>query len=554
LAPERQTTRRILVSVAVAIAGAVLYAPSIDNDLVFDDAFLLLQDGRITEPGRLGELWTGDYWPDERPSYNYRPLTSTTMALLARLGGTAPQRVTNLILHALCAALAVVLATELGLSLRHSALVGALFAVHPVHSEAVYLIVGRSELLATALSLAFLLGVLRQWHGIWLALFFLLAVLSKESTLILPAAGLLLYRFRNRDEPLRVFMQFASRLAGWTAPVVVAVFAVRWAIFGRLLTPTGYVLPLYNPLADLAWGPRVLNALWTQVLYLKAMVWPAHLSADYSLAHIELLDLPWDPRLVLALGLPIGFGVLLIARRTRWTLTVVGLSFVFLTILPASNILFRIGVMFGERLAYLPLFGFCLLVAAGARTLESVGGFRRRHGRFAIVALAGIVLTLSAARSLVRDRDWQTDDAFTTAAVRDAPNSAFAHGLRFLHLSRVGDDLAAERHVLRAVEIYPAYFDAWVSLAQHLTKQNRITEAIAAYETAAREVSRRPPDAHEAGRYHAHAASLRVFVGDLDGAAGSVKAAEAWLPPDDPQLQAVREVLRSRGHRQDNGP
>ena len=75
--------RPSLVALAVVIAAAVVpYLPSLDNDLVFDDRFLIGQDERVTEPGHLGEIWVTDYrngeWIDARKAH-YVPGKITPM-------------------------------------------------------------------------------------------------------------------------------------------------------------------------------------------------------------------------------------------------------------------------------------------------------------------------------------------------------------------------------------------------------------------------------------------------------------------------------------------
>ena len=144
---------------------------------VYDDAHLVAKDPRVNEPGHLGKIWMSDYWPAERPSYNYRPLTTTSFAIVDLLG--LDQRLVNIILHAACSVLVFYLILTLGFTSIPAAFAGALFALHPLHSEALYLVVGRGELLATSMGLLFLLGFIRKCHPLLLLLLFTVALFAK---------------------------------------------------------------------------------------------------------------------------------------------------------------------------------------------------------------------------------------------------------------------------------------------------------------------------------------------------------------------------------------
>ena len=134
-----------------------------------------------------------------------------------------------------------------------------------------------------------------------------------------------------------------------------------------------------------------------------------------------------------------------------------GFLFLFFAALPTSNLLFPTGTIFAERLAYLPSAGLCLIAASwivgGARDF---GAVRRSRARLFVT-----VTLLLAARAVVRNPVWANDEALFTNLIRVSPDSAKAH-YDFAYMSAENGNMRrALAHYSRAIEIYPAYWDAW---------------------------------------------------------------------------------------------
>ncbi len=144
---------------AIVAAIALLYAPSLAYPFVWDDVPLVLENPRLATPGALSihdafTSTTGGHW---------QPLTWGSYALdVAIAGGPDPRtmRCTNVGLHAVCALLVYVLATQLlaraGLGPAPWAAVAAAaaFALHPLRVESVVWITERRDVLSSALLLA----------------------------------------------------------------------------------------------------------------------------------------------------------------------------------------------------------------------------------------------------------------------------------------------------------------------------------------------------------------------------------------------------------------
>ncbi|HZE88435.1 MAG TPA: hypothetical protein VE404_02750, partial [Verrucomicrobiae bacterium] len=181
-----ETDRTRLAPLLVALLAVAVYAGAVRNGVVRDDYYIVAHNPLVTGERSPWLIPVSHYWAGTDGTGDlYRPLTIASYWLNARVAGMAPWsfHLVNVLLHGLAAALVTVLALRLTASLAAASVAGALFATHPVLSEAVASIVGRADLLAAI----FVLGAwrLRDRRGISLLLFGL-GLLSKESAIVLP--------------------------------------------------------------------------------------------------------------------------------------------------------------------------------------------------------------------------------------------------------------------------------------------------------------------------------------------------------------------------------
>jgi tetratricopeptide (TPR) repeat protein len=468
------------------------------NGFVFDDLLIIRDNPSIRSLAGIPGLFTENYWGDWTDKGLYRPLVIATYALNYAAGGlhTAGYTGVNLLLHAGVTLLLVVLAVRLGASRAVAASLGLLFAVHPVHTEAVTGLVGRAETLAALAVVAALLAhrrahaassfsSARRWR-LGAAACFLLALLSKENAIafivIAPIMDWLLpVRRRTSDEEQRGSRWSDGRLRADLVAygVVIAVYLVaRMAALGALTGGIETTTPLNNPLVARTgatalgnvYGAGPVQAKLTAIAvlgeYARLLLWPARLSCDYSYDQLALVGSPVDARFALGLlllVLVIG-GVLWLRRRVP--LAAFGLALLAVTFAPSSNLPITIGTICGERLLYLPSAGFLLAVAALGEQMVCTRGSTAR--RVALAALV-VLVALGAVRSWARNPEWRSPLSLWESAARAVPRSAKAHaeyGRALLdesdRLEQLGDGERARpmfadaiSHLERALEIYP---------------------------------------------------------------------------------------------------
>lgn len=429
---------------------------------VFDDRVLIVdnQSLHIQSLGQLAHIWKSGYWPDNRGLELYRPVAQTLWALIWASGGGSHPALFHAIGLALGAAV-VLLLYRLLLAVeippRTAFIAAMLFALFPIHTDAATSVVGSAELMAAAFSLGALLFYYRNqpWPALIL---FAFAVFSKESAAAFAALPL---AFPRKGAGFR-----HSRLAGGGAAVIIA--AALWA--HQAVSRSSQIPAIDNPAALLDSGRRILTALWVQCLYVSKTLAPIVLSADYSYKQISLVMGLADWRAWAGLALAAG-ALFLARRRPEFRPPVLAYAILFS---PTANILFPIGTIMGERLAYAPTLGLALALAILLAP--------SRHWKTVLVAVALIF----AARTAVRNLDWLNAPRFYTKLAETSPASAKSHYSIGVQLAAGGNDAAAIEAYDRAIAIFPAYGEAYRNRGNALARLGRREEAMASYRACLR--------------------------------------------------------------------
>jgi len=472
--------------VALAALGAALYLNALNNEFLFDDIAIILSDPRVQQ-GRIGELLTGNYWFLPSADRLYRPLVSTSYALNWALSKEPwAFRLPNLLIYAATCVVVFQLAREVFGSLAVGLIAGVFFAVHPIHTEPLNPIIGRADLAATLLMLlaAWLTwrdgsGAARGWRGPLLATACFAAALGcKENAITLIGLVALLDWWRWQADPTGREPQWLRRriLRAYLPMILISLgyLVARRLAVGTIVNDPSFIDPWDNPIARpthyLADGDSVWLARWATPLavFAKAaglLVWPAHLCYDYSYKAIELVGRVRDARLWCGLG---WLALLALAawasyRRRRAVLLAIGFALIPYSLV--SNIPIVIGTIFGERLLYTPSVGVCMLAGAlGGAWLRRFREDPRRTVRLATgLGLAALALAAvgSAARTILRNRDWRTNETVALAAAKVNPTSCKV--LAALAAKAINDQRfeLALRYCKQAIEIAPGYWPPW---------------------------------------------------------------------------------------------
>jgi protein O-mannosyl-transferase len=425
-------TRHWLAMAALCLVTLLAYSNSFSAGFTFDNKGLLLQDPRIREASaqNLERILQRTYWWPYGESGLYRPLTTLTYlfnyAILGNGDQPAGYHWINFLLHAANVLLVYALALRLIREFWPSVFLAALWAVHPVLTESVTNMVGRADLLA---GMALLGGFLiylksaesqgwRKWAWLaGLAGVTTLGVFSKESAATILGV-IVVYEL----------IWWKERRKGWALSLgciavllaLEAMWYARAAVFSRL---PATLFPFWdNPLVDASFWTAKLTAIKVIARYLGLLVWPAHLSCDYSYAQIPLATgspHDWLAWLVVA---AVAAAVVWTYPRNRTVFFLACAAFV--AFLPTSNLLFPIGTIMAERFLYLPAIALAACIVLGVYAIA------RRTGRAGLAPVAlCLIIAACAVRTWARNSDWQDDLSLASAAVADSPNSYKSHKL-----------------------------------------------------------------------------------------------------------------------------
>ena len=509
---------------AVAIVAALVYANSVVNGFVLDDRFVVNDNPLVHHISGLWRAWVTPYWPPVHPAGQYRPLTIVSFTLDWVLSGGDARwfHAMNVLWHAAASVIAWALLRRL-LS-PAGALLGALiFAVHPVHVEAVSNVVGRSELMAATFALATLVAHSRRhWSAIP---FFLLALASKESAIVTLGLAVAWDVVVERDA--RVALRERRWLyAGYLAGVAALAVALAIVFSGRRFVDVA-VLWLN---ADT--GVRLLTMLGVVVHYVRLMIAPTSLSADYNPRVINLehsLSVPVLAGAVILFAWALGLA--LAWRRSRPA--AYGLLWFPIAVSPVSNVLFASGIVLAERTLYLPSVAIALL---GGLALER---FAARRTALALAG-AGAVLLLFGARTWTRTPVWRSNRVLILTTADEVPQSYKIHHRMAGILMNLRDTVTANKEYALATHLFAGDPYLYREVAEAALQQRDPRRALAALDTA---IQLMPDHASP----HIRRGDARFMLGDWTGAIEAARRGYALAPDSLRAMVIVATAQRASG-------
>jgi hypothetical protein len=444
-APWQRAPGTMVAALLIAAAIGASYLSSLGASFQFDDWNVIVRDERVQS---LGAWW--------HSMPGIRPITKLSHALNHAFGASvAGFRAVNLLVH-LGASLLVLcmvmrLARRLGWSesaARWSALwVALVFALHPVQTEAVTYISGRSGSLAALFALASLVvwsaAAWRKWLS---AALYLLAMGGKETAVVLPLALLLLVGLQSPD-PRRWRTALRNTALHWLVAAGALVAMLLSPVYRQLLTTSLSIRSISDNLLTQA---DALVYLTGQLFRLD------RLNADPLLPAITAAG----PAVVLECALALGTllaGLAMLRRRPAWAF---GILWFAIWILPTNSLLPRLDVA-NDRQLYLPVIGIAWMLACAVHDLVHGTQTQLRTMAAGLATLCVVTLMIATAQ---RNRVYATELTFWSDVVRKSPGNARAANNLGYALAIACRDAEAERELTRAVQLDPESDRARVNL------------------------------------------------------------------------------------------
>ena len=555
-------TRRLAAVVAtLALAASIT---SLANDFTYDDRVIIVDNPRAHSLSAAAKVVNATYWPQANGAALYRPLTIGLFAAEWSLGEGSPR-----VFHAVSIALYVVVClgvfallsrllaavvirrdqrTETSdispaddrrrAKLLAVMLPAALFAVHPVHVEAVGNVVGQSELVAAlALLVAVAIYLINRLRGelgarslAVIVVFYLVGCLAKEHAVVLPAllaAAELTVLWTPTDDVIR---WRRLRPIAALAAAAAAYLALRAWVVGGVRGEFPHLA-----MRDASFAERLFTMLRVAPEWVRLLFWPARLSVDYSPREIELARTLTPTAFAGLLLIAAAVAIAVVSWRRR-PLMAFGIAWIAIALLPVSNIVVPTGILLAERTLFLASIGAVIVVAGVIEmVLERTPHTPWRLASVAVVG--GIVVLAGLVQSADRQRIWKDNATFFAQMLVDAPLSYRAHWANGARLFEAGKPEQGEHEMRIAIALFPHDADLQEDLASRYFRAGLCVPAVPAF----RSVLEIEPDRTTA-RMGLAACLLRQ--GDYRAAALAARSGPEWSRGN-PELERLALVADS---------
>ena len=464
----------------------ISYAPAGRNGFVWDDTALILRDPLIRSWRLIPEGFNHFLFIDATPSDFYRPIQRLSYTIDYAAAGFRPPfyHATSLLWHALAAIGLFLFAEELLTAFRIerdrarmiSLIAALIWSIHPALSAAVIYISGRADPLAAAFGFFGLYFLLRAKpatgiHQLaWLTtsgVLFVLSAFSKESGLIFPLIGVILFALQNGRSDL------------WKPAAVIALVCAGY--FALRLGAEHDSPPQLTPPPPLLVRPIIVARAVAEYAGLIVFPWNLHMDrdvethpsgfSDASLAHAAWREL----QTLLGLILIALYFYWLWRARKRSPAIFGCLLCALVSYLPVSGIV-ALNATVAEHWIYLP--SPFLFLAIALEVTEWAQRFRPLR-RTVVIATTALCLWIAflGGRTFARTFDWKDQRTFFEQTIAHGGDSA----RMLINLAGVesseGKLQEATAHLKAALQKKPDQPFAIINLASIALKQNDFKQA-----------------------------------------------------------------------------
>ncbi len=449
-----------LLAAGVALLAVASSWVGIRNGFTYDDVYIVEKNTAIRSLENWWRLFGQSYWPAQWGSDGYRPVTMLAYMLeWAVAGGKAwVFHAANISLYAIVSFMVFFLARTV-LPLAGALLAGVLFAVHPVHVEAVAGIVGQAELLVAAFVIPAVAIYIKGRNGngftisrqVAVCVLFALACFSKEHGIVLPVLLLAAELIVVTDKaPIRArFVKLRPFVLTLVAIGLGYLLAHDKVSRGTSMGFHPYVAFSTNNVGD---DGRVWTMFGFVPDWIRLLIWPARLQAEYGPPEYPVVGEFAAYQVPGMLILLATIALIVVAARRKSRAVSFGLTFAFIALLPTSNFLVATGLLLAERTLFLPSVG--AMVAVGACVPWIYKRITIPPLRVAIAGAFILAASLGVWRSHNRSQVWKDNETLFTAGVQDSPNVYRAHYVLGAWRFQQKRKVQGEQLLMRAIELY----------------------------------------------------------------------------------------------------
>ena len=464
----------------ILIVTSGVFANSLQSKFIWDDRDLILENHYIKDWGYLPLALTKDFFyrsHDEDKIGYYRPLITFSYMLDYSIWKLNPlgYHLTNLIVHTANCILIYLIVWFLSSSVTLSLLSSLLFTIHPIHTESVSWISGRTDVIAGFFFFSSLLLYMygekagRWKYYVFSLILFACALFSKEMVMTLPLL-IMLYDYcfvAGREIP-----KLRGRVKYWAGYFLLAgmYLVVRFLVL-KVGTGNSHVEELNRLYVILTFGKGFLYYLWKLLM-------------PFNLSAYVILRLGSFTQIGVWAGIMVIVALAIAGLRSQDNRISFGIGFFLISLLPLTNLIpinspVDMDFPLAERFIYIPSFGFCLLLGIGGEKIL-------RLNKFTAGALVFLLLFFYSYNTFARNRVWKDEEIFYRVTAEASPRSSvIRNNLGAVFKSKGRYDEAIEQFK-KAIELYPQLYVVYNNLGNVYQDKGSYQEALMYYQEALR--------------------------------------------------------------------
>jgi tetratricopeptide (TPR) repeat protein len=531
------------MSLAIVAVTLAIFFPAASYDYVGldDDTFVTQNPHVLHGLSAAGFRWAfqfghNDYW---------HPLTWLSLMFDVTVFGPGPHglHLVNILLHTANAVLLFILLRQWTGTLWRSAIVAALFALHPLRVESVAWVTERKDVLCGLFFFLTLLAYGSYVRGrprrplvsgnYWLALFFFTCGLMSKAMVVTVPLLLCLADYWPLN---RVAPSATPRFKAWLRLVPEKIPFLVLAIASAALTSLEQQrVAVARTMSDLPGTVRIETFFIAYERYLAKTFWPFHLAVHYP--H------PWhwppgEALFALLLVIGVSAAALLLSARRPYLFT--GWFWFLGALIPVIGLTHGWLQYMADRFTYLPSIG--LFIAVAWTAAAALARWTTKGGQRLAIALAAVaVLAACAMRTRDQLSSWRNSETLFRHTLAVEKNSDLACYNLGCFLDHSGRGAEAIEYYRRAVALNDHYPEACNNLAADLIAQEKLTEAAG---FCRRALQIRPGYAEA----HNNLGLALAGLGDPNAALDSYRAAVRLAPDYAEPRNNIGNALFATGH------
>ncbi len=433
----------------VALVAFFVYYNSLNNDFVFDDESVVQNNQSITVLSNIPKFFTAEEGFHKVIGRYYRPVVSTLYTIDYAIWGLNPFgfHLTNVIIHAIASLLLLIILLKLFGEYKHgilSALIGALiFAVHPIHTEAVSWISGRTDSLTTLFFFLSFLFYIKYSEGsksksflvISLIAYFL-GLLSKEMIVTTPAL-LFVYDYFFRKRRMDWFKQNILPYVLFIAVTIVFIL-IRYLVLKDVVDRTTYMYFFGEETST-----TVYTMLKTVPVYFRLLVFPVNLLYHYNGVLPDSYSIG-DIKVILSVLFVIALLLFSFYLQKKYGEVSFSILFILISLLPVMNFIPTMNYM-AERFLYLSSFALSILISF------IIVKYANEKNKGFLTTIFLIIIVAFTYLTYARNAEWENNETlYMTADGKEGNVLLVNAGNMYANKKNYAE---AEKRYRRAIEI-----------------------------------------------------------------------------------------------------